>query len=192
MRHDRPLRASPRRLTPRALILLLALLGLTGPAIAQPSETERAILQVSVNGIERGEIVVVLRSPDVLVRVVDLERAGLIGFGGRRETVGGDVHVSLISLAPAVTYELDERALALRLTATPSNLTTTIQDFLQSRPPGLVYTQDPSAFLNTSMTGIDFDRFTWTGEGGLSIRNTLLYGTAFRDEMGVFSRGLTS
>jgi outer membrane usher protein len=192
VRHDRPLRASPRRLTPRALILLLALLGLTGPAIAQPSETERAILQVSVNGIERGEIVVVLRSPDVLVRVVDLERAGLIGFGGRRETVGGDVHVSLISLAPAVTYELDERALALRLTATPSNLTTTIQDFLQSRPPGLVYTQDPSAFLNTSMTGIDFDRFTWTGEGGLSIRNTLLYGTAFRDEMGVFSRGLTS
>lgn len=192
MRHDRPLRASPRRLAPRALILLLALLGLTGPAIAQPSETERAILQVSVNGIERGEIVVVLRSPDVLVRIGDLERAGLIGLGGRRETVGGDVYVSLISLAPAVTYELDERALALRLTATPANLTTTIQDFLQSRPSGLVYTQDPSAFLNTSMTGIDFDRFTWTGEGGLSIRNTLLYGTAFRDEMGVFSRGLTS
>lgn len=192
MRHDRSLRASPRRLAPRALILLLALLGLTGPAIAQPSETERAILQVTVNGIERGEIVVVLRSPDVLVRVVDLQRAGLIGFGGRRETVDGDVYVSLVSLAPAVTYELDERALALRLTAAPSNLTTTIQDFLQSRPPGLVYTQDPSAFLNTSMTGIDFDRFTWTGEGGLSIRNTLLYGTAFRDEMGVFSRGLTS
>jgi len=192
VRHDRSLRASPRRLAPRALILLLALLGLTGPAIAQPSETERAILQVTVNGIERGEIVVVLRSPDVLVRVVDLQRAGLIGFGGRRETVDGDVYVSLVSLAPAVTYELDERALALRLTAAPSNLTTTIQDFLQSRPPGLVYTQDPSAFLNTSMTGIDFDRFTWTGEGGLSIRNTLLYGTAFRDEMGVFSRGLTS
>jgi outer membrane usher protein len=192
VRHDRSLRASPRRLAPRALILLLGLLGLTGPAIAQPSETERAILQVSVNGIERGEIVVVLRSPDVLVRVVDLQQAGLIGFGGRRETVAGDVYVSLVSLAPAVTYELDERALALRLTATPSNLTATIQDFLQSRPTGLVYTQDPSAFLNTSMTGIDFDRFTWTGEGGLSIRNTLLYGTAFRDEMGVFSRGLTS
>ena len=192
MRHDRSLRASPRRLALRVLILLLALLGLTGPAIAQPSETERAILQVSVNGIERGEVVVVLRSPDVLVRVVDLEQAGLIGFGGRRETIGRDVYVSLISLAPAVTYELDERALALRLTAAPSNLTTTIQDFLQSRPPGVVYSHDPSAFLNTSMTGIDFDRFTWTGEGGLSIRNTLLYGTAFRDARGVFSRGLTS
>jgi outer membrane usher protein len=192
VRHDRPLCTSPRRLAPRALILLLALLGLTGPAIAQPSETERAILQVTVNGIERGEVIVLLRSPDVLVRVVDLEQAGLIGFGGRRETIGSDVYVSLVSLAPAVTYELDERALALRLTAVPSNLTTTIQDFLQSRPPGLVYTQDTSAFLNTSMTGIDFDRFTWTGEGGLSIRNTLLYGTAFRDEMGVFSRGITS
>ncbi|HTI53842.1 MAG TPA: fimbria/pilus outer membrane usher protein [Verrucomicrobiae bacterium] len=192
MRHDRSFRTSPRQLASRVLILLLVLLGLTGPAIAQPSETERAILQMSVNGIERGEVVVVLRSPDVLVRVVDLERAGLIGFGGRRETVGSDVYVSLISLTPAVTYELDERALALRLTAVPSSLTTTIQDFLQSRPPGLVYTQDPSAFINTSMTGIDFDRFTWTGEGGLSIRNTLLYGTAFRDETGVFSRGITS
>ena len=91
MRHDRSFRTSPRQLASRVLILLLVLLGLTGPAIAQPSETERAILQMSVNGIERGEVVVVLRSPDVLVRVVDLERAGLIGFGGRRETVGSDV-----------------------------------------------------------------------------------------------------
>ena len=100
MHHDRLFRTPPRRLAPRGLILLLVLLGLTGPAVAQPSETERAILQVSVNGVERGEVVVLLRSPDVLVRVVDLERAGLIGFGGRRETVGSDVYVSLISLAP--------------------------------------------------------------------------------------------
>lgn len=197
MDHDRSPRISPARppsphLLRRGLFLLLALLALSATATAQPPETERAILQLSVNEIERGEVIALLRSPDVLLRVADLERAGLRGFAGRRETVGGEVYVSLISLAPVMTYELDERALALRLTAQPSTLTATVQDFLQARPEGLIYTQDSSAFLNTSLTGIDFERFTWTGEGALSIRNTLLYGTAFRDELGVFSRGITS
>jgi outer membrane usher protein len=136
--------------------------------------------------------VVLMRSPDVLVRVADLERIGLRGFAGRRETVAGELYVSLASLAPIVTFELDERALALRLTAAPALLPATVQDYLQSRPTGLIYTDDTTAFLNSAVTGIDFERYTWTGEGGLSIRNTLLYGTAFRDELGVLSRGLTS
>lgn len=173
-------------------MVVLGLLGLTGPAMAQPADVERAILQLSVNGVEQGEVVVVLRSPDVLIRPADLQRAGLIGLAGRRETIAGEVYVSLVSLAPTVTYELDDRALTLRLTALPSTMTTNIQDFLQSRPPGLIYSEDPSAFLNTAVTGLDFDRYTWTGEGGLSIRRLLLYGTAARDENGVFSRGLTS
>ncbi|HEX7213939.1 MAG TPA: fimbrial biogenesis outer membrane usher protein, partial [Methylomirabilota bacterium] len=160
--------------------------------MAQPSESAQAILQWSVNQAERGEVVVLLRGSDVLVRVADLERAGIRGFVGRRESFIGELYVSLASLAPVVGYELDERALVLRVTAAPSLMTTNVQDFLQARPEGLIYTQDTSAFLNTSLTGIDFDRFTWTGEGGLSIRNTLLYGTAFRDEDGVFSRGLTN
>jgi len=168
------------------------LLALTGTASAQPSETERAILQWSVNQVERGEVVVFLRGPDVLLRVVDLERAGVRGFAGRRETFGGEVYVWLASLAPAVTYEVDERALVLRVSAGPSLLATNVQDFLQGRPEGLTYTKDTSAFLNSSITGIDFDRYTWTGEAGLSIRNALLYSTAFRNEDGVFSRGLSN
>lgn len=198
MRHDRSSRPSPRPPGPtrslrRALgLVVLGLLGLTGPAMGQPADVERAILQLSVNGVERGEVVVVLRSPDVLIRPADLQRAGLIGLAGRRETIAGEVYVSLVSLAPTVTYELDDRALTLRLTALPSTMTTNIQDFLESRPPGLIYSEDPSAFLNAALTGLDFDRYTWTGEGGLSIRQLLLYGTATRDENGVFSRGLTS
>ncbi|HEX6082447.1 MAG TPA: fimbria/pilus outer membrane usher protein, partial [Methylomirabilota bacterium] len=189
MRHDRSSRTSLRH---ALVVVVLGLLGLTGPAMAQPADVERAILQLSVNGVERGEVVVVVRSPDVLIRPADLQRAGLIGLAGRRETIAGDVYVSLVSLAPTVTYELDDRALTLRLTALPSTMTTNIQDFLESRPPGLIYSEDPSAFLNTAVTGLDFDRYTWTGEGGLSIRRLLLYGTAARDENGVFSRGLTS
>jgi outer membrane usher protein len=197
VRHDRP-PPIPEAALPhlrslrRGLLLLLALLALSGAASAQPVETERAILQLSVNQTESGEVVALLRGADILLRVADLEQAGVRGFAGRRETVGGVAYVSLASLAPAVTFEMDERALTLRLTATPALLPTTVQDFLQSRPAGLIYTNDTTAFLNSSVSGIDFERYTWTGEGGLSIRNTLLYGTAFRDERGVFSRGITS
>ena len=68
-------------------MVVLGLLGLNGPAMAQPADVERAILQLSVNGVERGEVVVVVRSPDVLIRPADLQRAGLIGLAGRRETI---------------------------------------------------------------------------------------------------------
>jgi outer membrane usher protein len=189
--HDRPpsVRASAR---PYLRVLVLALLALSRAAAAEPAELERAILQLHVNQVDRGQVVVLLQGPDVLVPVADLERTGLRGFAGRRETVAGTVYVSLASLAPTVTFVLDERAVALHLTAAPSLLPATVQDFLQSRPAGLIYTDDTTAFLNSAVTGIDFERYTWTGEGGLSIRNTLLHGTAFRDELGVFSRGLTS
>jgi len=172
--------------------VLLGLVALTGTAAAQSSQVERAIFQWSINQVERGEVIVYLRGSDVLVRVADLEGAGVRGFVGRRETLGGEAYVSLASLAPAVTYVLDERALVLRLSAGPALLPTTVQNFLQGSPDGLVYTKDTSAFLNSSITGIDFDRYTWTGEAGLSIRNTLLYSSAFRNENGDLSRGLSN
>lgn len=196
--HERPrrrrrTRSRNRGLLAGAVLLGLALSALGATAIAQtPAEVVRAILQLSVNDVDRGEVVALLRGGDVLVRAVDLERAGLRGIAGPRETVGSETYVPLASLAPAVRFELDERALTLRLTAVPALLQSTIQDFQAGSPPGLVYTDDTAAFLNSSMSGIDFERFTWTGEGGLSVRNMLLYGTAFRDEEGRFSRGLTS
>jgi outer membrane usher protein len=187
--HDR---RSRRIRIARLLLPLLALLTLSRGAGGQPAEVVQAILQLSVNGVERGEVVALLRGPEVLVPVADLDRAGLRAVTGGHETVGGVAYVSLATLAPAVIFEVDERALTLRLTAAPALLPATVQDFLQSRPPGLVYTRDTTAFLNSSVSGIDFERYTWTGEGGLSIRNTLLYGTAFRDDKGTFSRGLTN
>lgn len=157
-----------------------------------PVEAVKAILRLTVNDVDRGEVVALVRDRDVLVRIVDLERAGLRGLAGRREAVGGELYTSLASLSPTVRFELDEAALVLRLTALPSALETTIQDFQIGAPQGLLYSQDSSAFLNTSVSSLDFERLIWTGEGGLSVRNMLLYGTAFRDEEGDFSRGLTS
>ncbi|HEX7785026.1 MAG TPA: hypothetical protein VF653_02285, partial [Methylomirabilota bacterium] len=139
MDHDRTSHRRPAHVTDLPVLrlaglLCLALLALTGPAMAQSSEPQRAILQWTVNQVERGEVFVLLRGSDVLVRVADLERAGIRGFVGRREPYIGELYVSLASLAPAVGYELDERALVLRVTAAPALLSTNVQDFLQARP----------------------------------------------------------
>ena len=175
-------------------LLILALLAVSTPLLpeALADEVEYAILQLSLNGVERREVTAILRGGDVLVRVDDLAKAGLRNFAGQRETVDGDVYVSLASLAPELTFGFEEHTLMLRLTAQPRYLAPTVQDFLFGRPPGLVYTEDIAAFLNSSISGLDFDRFTWTGEAGLSIKNTLLFSSASRDDHGTLSRGLTN
>jgi hypothetical protein len=60
---------------------------------------QRAILDLSINEVKKGEVVVFLQSADVLVRVKDLEAAGLKSFAGRRENISGDDYVLLGSLA---------------------------------------------------------------------------------------------
>src|SRR5262245_28899001 len=89
------------------------------PAVCLAGQDTRAILGLLVNLDERGEILVVMQEGDVLARVSDLERAGLRGFAGQRDTLAGEPYVSLSSLAPAITYVLDEHALTLRLTVPP-------------------------------------------------------------------------
>src|SRR2546426_8878459 len=68
----------------------------------------RAVLALRVNLRDQGEIRVLLREGEVLARMADLEQAGLQGVAGQREVVAGESYVSLASLAPALTYVLDE------------------------------------------------------------------------------------
>jgi len=102
------------------------------------------------------------------------------------------MHVSLASLAPRVGFELDERALALRLTAEPALLTSTVVDLGVGRPPGLVYLQDTSAFLNYAVTMTNFEKYTVFTEAGLSIHGALLFNSASRNEDGAIVRGLSN
>ncbi len=156
------------------------------------AEVQRAFLQLVVNQVVVGEIVVLLRQDDVLVRVDDLERARLRRFLGLRETVSGEVYVSLVSLGPDVVFELDEQALALRLTVQPALLGSTVLDLRSGPPPGLVHRQDPSAFLNYAASWLDFRRYSVFGEAGVSIDGNLLFSSASRTPDGTFVRGLTN
>jgi outer membrane usher protein len=162
------------------------------PPPANGQGTQRAILGLTVNLVERGELFVVLRAGDVFVKVRDLEAAGLRGFAGRTEAIDGELYVSLRSLAPDVRFEVDEVSLTLRLSVAPSQLAPTSLDFGAGRPPGLQYAADPSAFLNYAFSVIDVDRYTASVEGGVSAMGAVLTSTAFRTEDGALVRGLSS
>ena len=84
-----------------ASLCLFAFLLFPALAIAQD---QRAVLELIVNQVPSGESLVVLRGNDALVPVSTLQKAGLRGFTGRRDTVGGEEFVSLTSLAPGITF----------------------------------------------------------------------------------------
>jgi outer membrane usher protein len=171
---------------------LLALATL--PPCAASAADRHAIFPMTVNGVDKGDRVVVLRDGDVLVRVADLEQAGLRRFDGRREPIAGEAFVSLSSLAPGTTFDLDEITLTLRLTVDPHLLDTTVIALLSSRPAGISYESSPSLFFNYALTWQDFDRLDPFGfvESGLSLGRTVLYSSASRAQDGSLARGLTN
>ena len=152
----------------------------------------RAVLALRVNLRDQGEIRVLLREGDVLARMADLEQAGLQDVAGQREVVAGEPYVSLASLAPTLTYGLDEQTLTLHLTVSPVLLPATVLNLRSDRPPGITYSQDTSAFLNYALNVSDFGRVDAFGEAGLSLAGTLLTSSFSRTAEGAFIRGLTS
>jgi outer membrane usher protein len=185
-----------RLLTQRCLgwLAVAAVYGGLAPWLprALATQDQRAVLALSVNLQDQGEILVIFRAGDVLARISDLEQAGLRGLAGHQEIVGGDPYVSLASLAPMITYELDETTLMLRLTASPALLSPTVVNLRTDRPPGITYSRNPSAFLNYTLNWSDFTRVDGFGEVGLSLAGHLLASSFSRTVDGAFIRGFTS
>lgn len=82
---------------------------------------------------------VVVRNDDVLIAVAALEGAGLSGFMGHRESADDTMFVSLSSLAPGITFRLDEVTLSLEITADPSLLGEVVRSFHTGPPADLQY-----------------------------------------------------
>lgn len=156
------------------------------------SADQRAILELKVNGADKGEIHVFLRGSDLLVQVSDLESAGLRLFAGTRESIGGHAYVSLASLAPGVSFNFDERELTLALTVQLALLGSTVRDFHPTRPPGLRYQEDPSAFFNYALNVRDFRQYDAFGEMGIQLWQNLLYSSVLRNAEGMVVRGITN
>jgi outer membrane usher protein len=171
------------------LLMVLGLLAPQDPQATGQQALESAPLTIVVNTEEKGTAIVWLRANDVLVQESDLANAGLQRLGGTREIIAGVSHVSLRSLVPDVAYEVDQEALALRLTVQPALLPTTTVQLRANRPADVLYTRDTSGFLNYSVNVQDCCGVDVFMEGGVSVRGSLVTTTATRTSTGHYTRG---
>lgn len=192
-----------RRSARSALALALAAAALAAPpaaAPAPPGSDARPLpvlapvwLDVFVNEVPRGTLLVHLSGADVWVGADDLHRAGLDVQGGDRVERAGRSLVSLGSLAPGVEYALDEVALSLRLTARAALLGRRRLDLARAqRPEGLLRREAASAYLNWALSGDTDERRAATSELGVSVGPALLLSGASIDETNGAVRGLTA
>jgi outer membrane usher protein len=170
----------------------LALMTCALASASAAADTQRALVPLIVNDTDKGTLLALLSDDDVLLRVHDLEEAGLTGFAGRRETRDGDEFVSLASLRSEAKYVLDPQTVTLDLTVPPAWLAKTVVDMRPAHPPGIVYSHDTSGFVNYAFNtrgSAGSDAFI---EGGLSVHGDLLYSSVSRATTGEVTRGLTS
>jgi outer membrane usher protein len=153
---------------------------------------QSGVFALRINEQAAGDVIASLRGSDVLVPVADLEAAGLRGFTGMRERIGGRVYVSLLSLTPEVGFAVDEDEVALNLTVFAGRFGSTRVDLGSGRPAGMVLSRDSSAFLNYSLSSTDFRGISGFGEAGWTVGGSLLYSSVSRSVDGAFVRGLTN
>ena len=172
--------------------------GSVPPQPAAPSEETPAFLHATVNQVDVGDVFVILRGNDVIVKVTDLENSGMRVEGGKREKPGDDLLVSLRSLAPKLAFVFDERSLSLTITADSKLFGGSVLDLRAKRPEGIIYDNAPSMFVNYRVGLTDLqsrDHAGWNGfaESGLSVRGHLLYASGQRSEVdGSWERLLTN
>src|SRR5262249_40039365 len=174
-----------------AAMPLLVTLGLT--AVGAQTEGQRAIFDLTVNQQPKGEDFVYLEGPDVYARVSDLRGAGLGSLdSGHTIKVQGDEFVLLASLAPNITYQVDETTFVLQLTARSALLGTTTLNLGFGRPAGTTYSDNASAFVNYAVHLRDFNSVDAFWEGGVSFGDNLLYSGLLLNPQGQWVRGLTN
>jgi len=176
----------------RSLIGLFTLILIVLARLPAVAQGQSAVLDLTVNGVSQGQILVVLSAHEVWAEVTGLERAGLVSFGGERETRHDRAFVRLASLSPQVRFEVDEMALALRLIVAPALLGRTVRDIAFDRPKDIEYHRVPSGFLNYGASASTTGTRALSLEGGVSAAGALLTTSAFANSTGGFLRGLTA
>lgn len=159
---------------------------------AAPTPPTRLIAALVINEQPKGDVFAVLTDQALWLPVESLTRAGLVDVAGDRRDFFGDPHVSLTSLAPALTYTLDRNALVLRLTAAGTLFQSTVVTFQAARPPELEYLRAPGLFINYGATVQPNLKPALATEAGLSIGGALLSSSVTRTGDQRFRPGLTS
>jgi outer membrane usher protein len=174
----------------KAIPGVLCLAVLLVPSVAR-SQDQQAFLEIVVNGVAKGNVLVVMRQDDVLVPAAALTEAGLNPAAGTRTPAEGGEHVSLRSLAPSVTFVVEEQNLRLVITARADLLGRTTYDFQPGAPANIVYASAPSAFVNYALTSSVNGGSELFTETAITARGGTFYNTLTQSSRGSV-RGLTN
>jgi outer membrane usher protein len=162
---------------------------LTLPA-GQP---QQAFASLVIDDVPKGTVLAVIDGDRIWLPVATLEKAGLHGFEGRRDTLFGELQVLLESLAPDITATFDIADVVVRVTAAPRFFDETHVGLQRIRPTGLQVSHNPGAFLNYSATWDQENGTSGYGEAGLSAFGNTSFVSAFNVYPdGVVGRGLTT
>jgi outer membrane usher protein len=157
---------------------------------ALPTEIEGPFT-LTINHVQKDDVILVLRGEDVFVDPADLQAAGLKLPRGEIVFVADRRMLRLGSLSPPLQFELDEQEVALRIIAPPELLAHTQID-LAARPPDVSYPTDTSAFFNYAPRLNDRGRLDLYEETGLSFDGKLLFSSAYLSNMQSPVRGMTN
>lgn len=173
------------------IALTIALLIL--PAAVCAASEQRASLTLTVNGVEHGQTIAVIREDDILVEAGDLVKAGVLAAKAPLIRLNDRSYVSLRTLAPLVGYAFSEEALSLAVTADPQLLERTAVDLSTDRVWNGDIARGKSAFLNYSISEDAGARPALGGyaEVGMTVGDGLLYSSATL-RSGSFRRGVSS
>ena len=161
------------------------------PAFAQ----ERSIWALVINDEPKGDVEILLTADGPWVDPSVLVAAGVLKVpDGRRQAFAPDtiVRVSLASLAPQITFTLDEAEIRLIISADPALLSATELAISNPRPPGWKVSSNNAVFLNYSANWSTDDTTTGYGELGAHLFGALFETAASVDDTGAVTPGLTS
>src|SRR5438132_3435485 len=98
------------------------------PTLRDVPGAETLVVQITLNGVNKGQFFVSVVEGDFLVRLQDLNAMGLIGLGARTRTLEGEQFASLKEIA-GLSVKFDERKLVLDLSADTTLLPRQTVDF---------------------------------------------------------------
>ncbi len=128
-------------------VLILSLISNVNVVLSQ----EAAILKLILNEEDKGEFFLILApDSDIWIKRDDLDNMELKENLGRDVKYDGGTYVSLRSI-PGLEFRIDEKAVALLITADPSLFRKHSIDSSYKIPYDITYTKEASAFLNYAL-----------------------------------------
>lgn len=168
---------------------MLSFLVLGFPRVAGGDEPagQRAFLTLVLNTADKGQVLAIVRSDDVLVRTSDLTGVGLTPPAQAVSTLGGTSYVSLKALGAGVTFHVDTDALALVLDVPPAMLGASTLDLDQFARDVNVSRSGTSGFFNYALGAPQGLPLRFDGELGVSGRGAVLTADVEKADGGGFS-----